>query len=60
VHLATDGHAHELVIEVPQPVSPHALGLSNDERPLGIGLARIDLLASEPAVPPAQHALATH
>jgi phosphoglycerol transferase len=60
VHLATDGQAHELVIEVPQPVSPRALGLSNDERPLGIGLARIDLLASEPAVPPAQHALATH
>lgn len=43
----TDGNARELAIEVPQPVSPHALGKSADERALGIRLARIDVFTDQ-------------
>jgi hypothetical protein len=41
--LETDGHARELTIEVPQPVSPRALGQSMDQRMLGLALSRIEV-----------------
>jgi phosphoglycerol transferase len=47
VRIETDGNVRELEIEVPQPVSPHALGRSDDQRALGIRLARIDVLADQ-------------
>jgi phosphoglycerol transferase len=48
LYLETDGTVRELAIDVPQPVSPQALGQSADVRALGLGLARIEVLAEQP------------
>jgi phosphoglycerol transferase len=50
VCIETDGDTRDLEIEVPQPISPHALGQSADQRALGIRLARIDVLADQLSV----------
>jgi hypothetical protein len=43
VRLDTDGRQREIVIDVPQPVSPQALGLSGDTRALGLALKKIEI-----------------
>ncbi|MDD5036040.1 MAG: glycosyltransferase family 39 protein [Methylococcaceae bacterium] len=37
----TDGTEKSIVIEIPKPISPKELGLSSDDRQLGIGLAEL-------------------
>jgi hypothetical protein len=48
VHVDTDGDAQDLVIDVPQPISPSMLGQSPDQRKLGLALARIDVFENPP------------
>jgi phosphoglycerol transferase len=43
----TDGSARSLEIEVPQPTAPSALGGSGDNRKLGIGLAKIEVVSDD-------------
>jgi phosphoglycerol transferase len=47
----TDGGERSVMIEVPQPVSPKALGLGNDERTLGIGVARLRIVVPDVKAP---------
>ena len=43
LQLTTSGTEKTIVIEVPQPVSPHALGMSADTRELGLGLIGVEI-----------------
>ncbi|MES2161689.1 MAG: hypothetical protein V4476_11085 [Pseudomonadota bacterium] len=44
LRLETDGQARSITIKVPQPTSPHELGLSADQRQLGIALYSIEVI----------------
>jgi hypothetical protein len=43
LRLDTDGKTKTISIDVPQPVSPHALGAGVDTRTLGIGISKIEI-----------------
>jgi phosphoglycerol transferase len=45
----TDGSERAITIQVPAPTSPQQLGLSTDDRPLGIGLMQMTISAADPA-----------
>jgi hypothetical protein len=43
LQLETDGSRKTLTIDIPQPVAPKTLGLSADERELGLGLISLEI-----------------
>ena len=43
LRITTSGKAQSLTIRIPSPVSPKTLGVSQDDRPLGIGLEQLDI-----------------
>jgi hypothetical protein len=45
----TDGNQRSLTIDVPRPLSPHELGISEDKRKLGIGLGEIAIFSVDAA-----------
>ena len=47
--LDTDGRQRQLTITVPQPASPLALGMGNDQRTLGLGLTRLAVGETPPS-----------
>lgn len=49
----TDGSATTITFDIPHPVSPKSLGLSQDERSLGLALYRLQVLPASQAGTPA-------
>lgn len=45
----TDGQARLITFKIPQPVSPKALGIDNDTRPLGIGFGHMTITDDDAA-----------
>ena len=54
LRFVTDGAQRDVTIVVPQPVSPHSLGGSNDRRTLGIGVNNIGVATPDNLGNPSQ------